>query len=151
MKWLPILLLVSLAGCVNEEPEAEETSVWGRCPHYVSGPSGTFTAEGGELLIDFNQTELDGYALDLYELQVNTTGAMELRFYAGERQLGVVIYEPEPTTRPFLAVDGEQSAAVYLTSIDYGTAPAPGPLRVTATGDGALTIEATAWFRVCGR
>lgn len=152
MRMIAVLALVALAGCFGQPEEAaQEKSPWGACPQWLAGSPVQTTLSEGTITIDVNATEQDGHPLDGYNLQINATGAVELRFFAGERRLSVTVYTDSIDVRPFLRLnDGALEADVFLTAVTHGTAPDPLPLTIETSGLGSAVVTATPWFRVCG-
>lgn len=148
------LAMLLLAGCATEEPDAEPPQLWGACPQWISGdalPTQALAVDGDADATFTAPLDHQGRPLDRYALQITATGDVDVRFYdeAGGR-LGVTTFDPV-AQQPFLALGDEQvEVAVFLTPVEHGSDPVPGPLRLEASGDGTLNVTATPWYRVCG-
>jgi hypothetical protein len=157
MRVVWVLSLFLLAGCFSPEEETKpvELEIWGSCPQWVTNAHkliGTLEINGtNSTIFDFNMTAMDGNALDLYVVSVNTTGAGTLRFFAGSQQLQVSMPDAATPFRPSLPVtDGHVQVQLFLSPVTHGSAPAPGPLTVRGGGSATIELIVQPWFRVCG-
>ena len=149
-----VTLAMLLAGCATEEPDDDPPQLWGACPQWIGGdplPAQALTVDGDTEATFTAPVEHQGRPLDRYTLQIVATGDVDMRFYdeVGGR-LGVTTFDPV-AQQPFLSLGDETlEVAVFLSPVEHGSDPAPGPLRVEASGDGTLDVTATPWYRVCG-
>lgn len=154
------LLMVVLAGCATEDEEPQDP-LFSVCPQWIEGPypmeqagrvdgSASMTLEpmrNGSLA-----AEHDGFALDLYVLNVITDAPVTVSAATtdGRNLLVRDTHAGEPDSRPALTVNGATEIAVYLTAVSHGTEPDPTGLVLRLEGDASVTVDARAWYRVCG-
>lgn len=156
-------LLVLASGCLlQDDEEDEEPDLFAPCPQWVAGPSVVTLEEtvDGESSLEVlpqsgNDTALlhDGRPLDLFLLEIEGDGHVEMRVHALDdgRRLEIKEITDEGAERsPFIVVEGPREVEVFLTAVEQGTEPAPGGLRIDLEGQGDFRLQGTPFYRVCG-
>lgn len=150
--WL-LCALVALAGCTASPEDEDEETRWTPCPQWISsGETVRFdqAVDGNATAILEPAATFQGRPLDLLSIDAGATGPVEVRFSVDGKRLAIKPL-PDGDSRPFLSLDGgNASFQVFLSAVAHGAPAAEGPVTVEVTGTGHVTVEALAWYRVCG-